>query len=311
MKKKILIVGGSGFVGSNILKKIDHKKYKVFATKKKNKNYIKNKKIKYFKGNLKDFKFCHKITKSIDIVVMCAAVSSGAMIIQNNPMYHVDDNVIMNLNILKASSANKVKKFIFLSSNTVYPSSKKSMKENDLNYKLFYKYFNVGWMKIFSEKLCEMYKDKMQICIIRPANLYGPYDKFDKIRSKVVPALIRKFESQKLVKVWGSGNDVKDFLYIEDFINSLFIIIDKIKNFQIINIASSKPVTIKNIISILKKIYFSKKVEVIFDSSKPSMIPFRKISNKKFKNITNYRIKFPLEIGLRKTVDWYKNNKYY
>ena len=89
---------------------------------------------------------------------MCAAVSSGAMIIQNNPMYHVNDNIIMNMNILKASAGNKVKKFIFLSSNTVYPVSKKSMTEKNLNYSLFSKYFNVGWMKIFSEKLCEMYK---------------------------------------------------------------------------------------------------------------------------------------------------------
>ena len=131
---------------------------------------------------------------------MCAAVSSGAMIIQNNPMFHVNDNIIMNQNILKASAKNKVKKFVFLSSNTVYPVGKKPMKENDMNYDLFYKYFNVGWMKIFSEKLCEMYKSKMIINIIRPANLYGPYDKFDPTRSKVIPALIRKFERQKQLK---------------------------------------------------------------------------------------------------------------
>ena len=75
---------------------------------------------------------------------MCAAVSSGSMIIQNNPMYHVDDNVLMNLNVLKACAKNKVKKFVFISSNTVYPVSKKSMREKDVNYSLFHKYFNVG-----------------------------------------------------------------------------------------------------------------------------------------------------------------------
>ena len=83
----------------------------------------------------------------------------------------------------------------------------------------FINIFNVGWMKIFSEKLCEMYKDKMTINIIRPANLYGPYDKFDPTRSKVVPALIGKFERQKSIEVWGSGKDVKDFLFIEDFVD--------------------------------------------------------------------------------------------
>ena len=75
---------------------------------------------------------------------------------QKNPMFHVDDNVLMNMNILKASSENKVKKFIFISSNTVYPVSKRAMSEKDVNYSLFNKYFNVGWMKIFSEKICQM-----------------------------------------------------------------------------------------------------------------------------------------------------------
>ena len=162
---------------------------------------------------------------------MCAAVSSGAQIIQNNPMYHVNDNVIMNLNILKACEKNKVKKFIFLSSNTVYPVGFKSMGENDLNYSLFSKYFNVGWMKIFSEKICEMYKDKFKIIIVRPSNLFGPYDKFDPLRSKVIPALIRKFEKKKIVEVWGSGKDVKDFLYIDDFVRNLLLVIEKINKF--------------------------------------------------------------------------------
>ena len=67
---------------------------------------------------------------------MCAAVSSGSMVIQNNPMYHVDDNVKMNLNILKASSINNVKKFVFISSNTVYPVGNKAMNENDVNHTL-------------------------------------------------------------------------------------------------------------------------------------------------------------------------------
>ena len=99
----------------------------------------------------------------------------------------------MNLNILKASSQNKVKKFIFISSNTVYPVNRKPMREHDVNFTLFHKYFNVGWMKIFSEKLCEMYKKKMNITIIRPGNIYGPHDKFDPVKSKVIPSLIRKF----------------------------------------------------------------------------------------------------------------------
>ena len=70
MRKRILIVGGSGFVGTNILKKIDFTKYHVRATRNKSKKYYKNNKIKYFKGNLKSLRFCEKITSSVDIVVI-------------------------------------------------------------------------------------------------------------------------------------------------------------------------------------------------------------------------------------------------
>ena len=245
MKKKYLIIGGSGFIGSSILERLNKSKLKVEATYFKNKNFIPIKKVKYFKGDLRNFNYCKKITKMVDTVIMCAAVSSGSMIIQNNPMYHVDDNVLMNLNVLKACAKNKVKKFVFISSNTVYPVSKKSMREKDVNYSLFHKYFNVGWMKIFSEKLCEMYKDKMSILIIRPGNIYGPNDKFDPIRSKVIPALIRKFEENKIIEIWGDGQDIKDFIYIDDFVKALLKLTAKLNGFNVINLASGKSIKLK------------------------------------------------------------------
>ena len=178
-----------------------------------------------------------------------------------------------------------------------------------MNYDLFYKYFNVGWMKIFSEKLCEMYKSKMIINIIRPANLYGPYDKFDPTRSKVIPALIRKFERQKIIEVWGSGKDVKDFLYIDDFVENLLTVVEKVNKFSILNICSSNSISLIKILDILKKIHKPKQKKIIFNKTKPSMIPYRRISNKKIKNLIKFKLINTLEEGIIKTVKWYKKNK--
>ena len=306
MKKKIIIIGGSGFIGTNILKKIDKKKNYVFSTFFKSKKYKNVTGVKYYKGNLKNINFCRKVTKSIDTVIMCAAVSSGAMVMQTNPMFHVDDNIIMNLNILKASSENKVKKFIFISSNTVYPVSIKAMSEKDVNYSLFDKYFNVGWMKIFSEKMCQMYKNKMNILIIRPGNIFGPNDKFDVVRSKVIPSLIRKFETKKTVEIWGDGKDIKDFIYIEDFVAILLKLINKPFNFMILNVASGKSVSLKKIIDFLSKIYNRKKQNIKYDSSKPTMIPVRRVDIRKLKRFIKFKPKFTLEKGLLDTIKWYK-----
>ena len=305
-KKKILIVGGSGFIGINLINKLNKKKNKLFTTHFKQKKIKKIRDVTYFKGDLRKYNFCKKITKKIDTLYMCAAVSSGARIIEENPMTHVDDNIIMNMNVLKAASKNGVKKFIFISSNTVYPVSNKSMAEKDMNYDLFHKYFNVGWMKIFSEKLCEMYKSKMIIIIIRPSNLYGPYDKFDKLKSKVIPSLIRKFEKDKIIEIWGDGKDYKDFLYIEDFISGLISVTKKINKFDVVNISSGKSISLKKIINFLIRFYKKNENDINYNQLMPSMIPFRKIDNKKFLSLSGLKFKNTIYTGLIKTINWYR-----
>jgi len=308
-KKQILIVGGSGFMGINLINKLNKKKTKLISTHFNKKKFPKFKDVTYYRGDLKRYNFCKKITQGIDALYMCAAVSSGARVIEENPMTHVDDNIIMNMNILKAATENKVKKFIFISSNTVYPVSKKKMCENDLNYNLFHKYFNVGWMKIFSEKLCEMYKSNMTIIIVRPSNLYGPFDKFDKLKSKVIPSLIRKFENDKIIEIWGDGKDYKDFLYIGDFIDGLISTVNKVNKFNIINISSGKSISLNLIINFLIKFYKKNKNEIKYNKSMPSMIPFRQIDNKKFLKLNNFKFKNSIYSGLLKTIKWYRKNK--
>lgn len=306
-KKKILVVGGSGFIGINLINKLNKKKNKLLTTYFK-KKIKKIRYVTYLRGDLRKYNFCDKITKKIDTLYMCAAVSSGARIIEENPMTHVDDNIIMNMNILKAASKNGVKKFIFISSNVVYPVSKKNMTENDINYDLFHKYFNVGWMKIFSEKLCEMYKSKMIIIIIRPSNLYGPYDKFDKFKSKVIPSLIRKFEKDKIIEIWGDGKDYKDFLYIEDFISGLISVTKKINKFDVVNISSGKSISLKKIINFLIRFYKKNENDINYNQLMPSMIPFRKIDNKKFLSLSGLKFKNTIYTGLIQTINWYRKN---
>ena len=72
-----------------------------------------------------------------------------------------------------------------------------------------------------------MYKNKMNILILRPGNIYGPHDKFDPVKSKVIPSLIRKFEKRKIIEVWGDGNDIKDFIYVEDFVEIVLKLLKK------------------------------------------------------------------------------------
>lgn len=314
-KEKILVTGGSGFLGTNFLIKINKNKYIIKSTYLSKKSFFRVPNVKYFKINLENKRNCYKMCKGIEKVVMFAANSSGAGVMQNNPLIHFNPNIIMNINMLEAAYFSGVKQFIFISSNTVYPESENKMREEDVNNIFFEKYFIVAWMKRFTEIACSIYSKKlnnrMRTIVIRPGNIYGPHDKFDNKTSKVIPALIKKILSKKNpLEVWGDGNDIKDFLYVDDFVNGLLKVISKCKkDHEVINIASGKKITIKRIIKIIFNI-LKYKLDIFYDKSKPSMIPIRSINIRKSIREYNFFAEVEIREGLKKTIDWYfkKNN---
>lgn len=311
--KNILIAGGSGFVGTNLLKKLIELGAKVRIADIKEPQ-IKDSGAEYFRCDFTKSEDCQKAMQGIEYVFMFAANTSGAAVMQNTPLAHVTPNIIMNSLMLESAHRAGVKKFLFPSSNTVYPVSEKPVEEIDMKYgDLFEKYYFVAWMKQFSEVLCEMYtkiKNPMKTVVVRPANIYGPYDDFEWETSHVIPALIRKVvERHNPIEVWGDGKDIKDFIYIDDFIDGILLAMEKVDNFNPINIASGKPCTVKEIIEELLSIDNYKNAKIIFNSSKPTMIPKRLISNLKAKNILGFEAKTPLSQGLKETIDWYRETK--
>jgi GDP-L-fucose synthase len=216
----------------------------------------------------------------------------------------------MNTQLLSAAYENNVKKYCFISSNTVYPLTDSAVSEEDVNYDLFEKYFVVGWMKIFSEKMCEMYSTKiskpMATLVVRPGNLFGPFDKFSKSESKVVASLIRKvLEGQSPLEVWGDGNDIKDFLFIDDFISGLLQSFTINKNFDVFNIASGNQTSVRELLNIILRVTQKMNLDVRFDSTMPTMIPKRMIDISKVVKEVGWKPEISLESGIEKTVKWY------
>ena len=309
----ILVTGGSGFIGTNLLNQLNKKKkINLFSTYFKSKEFYRVKKVKYIKANLEKKSNCIKVCKNIDIVIMCAANSSGAAVMEKTPLVHLTPNIRMNLNMLETSYKLGIKKFIFISSNTVYPNVDFAVKEKDTNFTFFEKYYIVGWMKRFSELVCDIYSNKinkkMKTIIVRPGNLYGPHDKFDKEKSKVIPSIIRKIvEKQNPLEVWGDGKDLKDFLYIKDFCDLLIKIIFKKTKYEIYNVASGKGITINKIIKLIFELEKIKKPKIKYDKSKPTMIPRRLINIERIKKEFNFKKCTNYKTGLKKTIQWYKN----
>lgn len=312
--KKILVTGASGFTGTNLIKRLLEEGAFVRGVLHINKpqSVVVSDRIEYVYGDLTKKEDCSEVVDGIDYVFMCAANTSGAAVMENSPLSHVTPNVLMNTLMLDAAYKAKVKKFLFISSTTVYPLSDKTLEEEDVDGNLFEKYYCVGSMKLFSENLCRMYstkiKNPMTTIIVRPGNLYGDYDDFKWETSHSTAALIRKVvEKHSPIEVWGDGNDLKDITYISDLVDGLLLAMEKIDKFDIVNIASGASHTIKETLKIIMDIEnFDGKI--VYDASKPTMIPKRNISIEKARKLIGFEPKVSLEEGLKKTINWYKNN---
>jgi GDP-L-fucose synthase len=310
-ENKILILGATGFVGRNLAERL----YKEGYTNLRNHGF--NRKLEGFgesvQGDLRDEAFVAKIMEGVDVVFHCAASTSNAVDTIYAPLLHVTPNVIINALTLEKAYKEKVKKFIFLSSSTIYPESgERAVSESDNIYESIYKtYYPVGWMKRYAEVLCKMYSEilvnPMQTVIVRPANLYGPHDKYDLDKCHVTPASIIKVASRlDPIPVWGDGTEIRDLLYVEDFVEALQLIMEKEENHEIYNVGSNAGYSVNEVIGYLKEIEgLESPIEYV--NNKAPMIPTRLIDSFKVYDKLGWTAKTSIKEGLEKALNWYKS----
>jgi len=314
LKKKILILGASGFIGKNIaltLSKNDN--YEVTGTYFKNK--ISLKKITMKKVDLTQKQLADRIIKGKDIVIQAAATTSGAKDIISKPYIHVNDNAIINSIITRSCYDFNTKHIIFFSCSIMYdPFLRKLQKEKDFDPKKIYEgYFGAAHMKVFVEKMCEFYAklNKNKYTVIRHSNIYGPHDKFSLEKSHVLAGTINKvLHSNDKVKVWGSGREKRDFLYISDLVDFVKIVIKKQKkNYGLYNVGSEKLISVNKltnkIISISKK-----KIYRINDLTRKSLKTNICLDCSKARREFNWKSKISLDTGIKKTMNWYYRNTF-
>jgi len=214
--------------------------------------------------------------------------------------------------LLEASAQNKVKTVVIISSTTLYQPADYPIREDDLDLNIspYHSYIGVGWYNRYLEQLASFYAKTygMKVIIFRPTSLYGPYDKFDDESSHVVPALIRRALNKDLsFQVWGSPQVVRDFIYIEDFVNDILYSLkhNDIPSNTPFNICNGSTLSIGDAaIMILKAC--GRDTEISFNNDKPASIPYRAVDDTKYRRYFGYKERTSFEAGIKKTVDWYK-----
>ena len=310
---KVLVAGGTGFIGTNLALRLLSEGSQVRATLHERSVAINNDDVEYVKADLRSAEECRRAVEGVDYVFMCAANTSGAAVMAATPLVHVTPNVIMNAQILEASYQAGVKKFLFISSSAAYPpTGDRPVREDEMFAGEPYEsYYPVAWMKRYAEILCRTYaikiKETMPTVVIRPSNVYGPYDDFDFRTSHVTAALIRRVvERHSPLEVWGTGEDVRDLIYIDEFLDGMLAAFNKSGDYMEVNIASGRGHTVKDVLQTILDVDGYSDADVRFDPSKPTMMPVRLVDTEQAERDLGFKARLSLAEGIRRTIEWYR-----
>lgn len=302
--KKIVVTGAGGFIGHHAVNLLESKGVVVTAVLSKKKKIKINRNVKYLRGDLLDFKFCRKVVKGQDAVLHFAAMDGGKIFKAKHSAEIYRVNTGLTINILEAARLGKIERVLIMSSTEVYPPSSSILRESD---KIIYdsKTFDgYALSKISSEMLGILYQKEygMKIAIARSGNVYGPNDIGGVEKGRVVPVFIEECLKGRDITLWGKGDQRRPFLFVDDLIEALLIMLRKHTNAEPVNIAGYQNVSIKELAQVIIKEVGSKN-KIVYQKSPVKAAPLRKVSTAKAKSLGLLKNVTPLRQGIKKTVN--------
>jgi len=311
LNDKIYIAGHRGLVGSAIVRQLESRGFTnlLMRTHKEldltNQAQVQN----FFQQEKPDY------------VILAAAKVGGIHANNTYPADFIYQNMMIEANVINSAYEGKVKRLLFLGSTCIYPKAVEQPMREEAILTDVLEPTNEPYAlaKIAGIKLCESYNRQhgTDFRSVMPTNLYGINDNFHPENSHVIPALMQRFHkaminNDKEVVVWGTGNAMREFLYVDDMAKaSLFVLELNVKTYQAnaqpmlshINVGTGKEITIKEMAEIMRQVV-GYKGKVIFDTTKPDGAPRKLINVSRLKNM-GWSYTTNLKEGLEKTYEWY------
>ncbi len=311
---KIYVAGHNGLVGSALIRRLEKDGYTnlIYRTSKELDLTNQEKALDFFR------------TEKPEYVFLAAAKVGGILANNTYPAEFIYQNLQIQNNIIHSSYLSGVKKLLFLGSSCIYP--------RDCNQPIKEEYLLTGILestnepyaiaKIAGIKMCQSYNRQYStnFIAVMPTNLYGQNDNFDLETSHVLPALIRKFHEAKInnsknVEVWGTGNVRREFLHVDDMADGCIFLMNNFnptsdqneKGDIFVNLGTGIDLKIKELAETVKKVtnFYG---DIIWDTSKPDGTLQKLLDVSKI-NKLGWKYTINLEEGIKRTYDWYINNK--
>ncbi len=307
--KSILVTGGTGLIGRPLVEMLIAQGADVTVASLDDPSRVPNG-AKFKRLDLREFQNCVEVCKDQEIVFNLAGVKGSPAMTAKRPASFFVPTLQFSINMMEAARRAGSERYLFTSSVGVY-SPNEVFYEDDV-WKTFPSPNGrfAGWAKRMGELQAESYKieyDWDKISIVRPANVYGPYDNFDPENAMVIPSLIRRAMTENPLVVWGDGSPIRDFIFAKDVARGMMLAVEKGIN-EPINLGSGTGVTIKEVAEIICRNLPNSPIELVFDETKPKGDAKRLMDMTKAKSY-GFECETSIEEGIKETINWYLNNQ--
>jgi GDP-L-fucose synthase len=304
--KNTLVTGGTGLIGKPLVEMLVESGSNVTVVSLDDPS-LAPAGITFINSDLREFRNCMEITKGMDIVFHLAGVKGSPAMTAKRPASFFVPTITFNTNMMEAARRNGVERYLFTSTVGVY-SPAEVFHEDDV-WKTFPSPNDrfAGWAKRMGELQAEAYKIEYgweNISIVRPANVYGPFDNFDPDNAMVIPSLIKRaMDGENPLVVWGDGSPIRDFIYSKDVARGMMLVVEKGVD-KPVNLGSGAGVTIREIAEVVAANVPNGPIEIIWDTSKPKGDAKRLMDMYRAKTY-GFETKTEIETGIKNTIQWY------
>jgi GDP-L-fucose synthase len=308
-KKRVLVTGGAGFLGSFVVEKLKERGCKnIFVPRSKDYDLVQMEAVRKLYQDARP-----------DIVIHLAAKVGGIGANRANPGKFFYDNLMMGIQMMEIGRQIGIEKFVAIGTICAYPKiTPVPFKEKDL-WNGYPEETNApyGLAKKMLLVQAQAYRQQYGFngIYLLPVNLYGPRDNFDPETSHVIPALIKKCVDAMSqpptsnlqpppITVWGTGEATREFLYVEDCAEAIVLATEKYNKPNPINIGAGFEISIKDLVALIARLT-GFKGRILWDSTKPDGQPRRMLDTSGAEKEFGFRAKKDFREGLKRTIDWY------
>ena len=317
--KRVIVTGGAGFLGAFLVEKLKQRGAgEVIAPRIEDYDLVDINATRRLFDNIAGHSQLSKLPSQPEtIVIHLAALAGGIGANRARPADFFYINLMMGVQLMHEAWKRGVDKFVAIGTICAYPNfTPLPFKEENL-WNGYPEETNApyGLAKKMLLVQAQAYREQygFNAIYLLPVNLYGPRDNFNLETSHVIPALIRKCveardHNQSQVELWGDGSPTREFLYVEDAAEGILLAAERYNGSEPVNLGSGNEIDIKGLANLITRLT-GFQGELVWDASKPNGQPRRALDVSRAEQFFGFRAQTPFEEGLRRTIEWYRQNR--